>query len=227
MQDLKIDGLLDNVMMNAANVCGNLTTIRTSFDELKKELEAKDEEIKKCYKHTMYLEKELDKTCKTKELDLENHNKRDMALVDELAKKNDEIKQLKEETEKLKVDLIHEREKNEKLAKAHAELENDTRKYATDIISQSKTICNLEKEVKKLKTEVTEALAKRDYYQDLANKEAADAKKAEQDYEKEMEWQKKKLQEFDYVLTKYRAKIKELEDANRFFKLMINLIIKE
>lgn len=216
MQDLRIDGLLDNVMMNAANVCGNLTTIRTSFDELKKELEAKDEEIEKCYKHTMYLEKELNKTCKTKELDLKGHQRREVSLVNALADKNDEIKQLKEETEKLKVDLIHEREKNEKLAKAHAELENDMRKRATDIISQSGTICNLKKELEKthtcknveigmlkeendnlkaqnerLKTEAKEALAKRDYYQDLANKEAADAKKAKQDYEKEMEWQKK------------------------------------
>lgn len=262
MQDLKIDELLNNVTKDAANVCGGLTTIRISFNELKKEIEELKKErdkhiidrnatIMQLEKQVKYLEKELNETCKTKELDLENHNKRDMALVDELAKKNDEIKQLKEETEKLKVDLIHEREKNEKLAKAHAELENDTRKYATDIISQSKTICNLEKELEKtrtcknvevgmlkeendnlkaqnerLKTEVTEALAKRDYYQDLANKEAADAKKAKWNCKKEMEWQKKKLQEFDYVLTKYRAKIKELEDANGFSELVINLIMK-
>ena len=143
MQNSKIDELLDHVMINAANVCGNLTTIKTLFDEL---------------------EKESEKTCTCK---------------------NVEIGMLKEENDNLKA-------QNERL-----------------------------------KIEMKEALAKRDYWQSLANKEAADAKKAKQDCEKEMEWQKKKLQEFDYVLTKYKAKIKELEDANRFFKLMINLIIKE
>ena len=61
-------------------------------------------------------------------------------LVETCKSKNKEI-------EKLKVDLIHEREKNEKLARAHAELENDMRKSYTDIISQSKTICNLKKEL--------------------------------------------------------------------------------
>jgi len=163
MQDLKIDELLDNVIMNAANVCGNLTTIRTSFDELKKEIE----ELKTCKSNLL---NELNKEATSKAIDLKNHQAREMALVDELAEKNEEIE--------------------------------------------------------KLKTEVTEALAKRDYWQNLANNEAADAKKAKWIYEKEMEWQKKKLQEFDYVLTKYRAKIKELEDANSFFKLMINLTIK-
>ena len=42
----------------------------------------------------------------------------------------------------------------------------------------------------------------------------------------EMEWQKKKLREFDYELTKYRVKIKELENADRFSELVINLIMK-
>lgn len=96
--------------------------------------------------------------------------------------------------------------------------------YKVELIDM---IFDLESKNERLKTEVTEALAKRDYWQNLANREAADAKKAKQDCEKEMEWQRNKLQEFDYVLTKYKAKIKELEDANRFFKFMINLIIKE
>ena len=47
--------------------------------------------------------------------------------------------------EKLKVDLIHEREKNEKLAKAHAELENDMR-YKT-IIEYQDIIASLNKEI--------------------------------------------------------------------------------
>ena len=159
----EIDELFDHIVMNAANVCGNLTTIRTSFDELKKEIE----ELKTCKSNLL---NELNKEATSKAIDLKNHQAREMALVDELAEKN--------------------------------------------------------KEIEKLKTEVTEALAKRDYWQNLANKEAADAKKVKWDCEKEMEWQKKKLQEFDRVLTKYRAKIKELEDDNRFSDLVINLIIK-
>lgn len=150
--------------------------IRKSIEGLQGLFDARGEciqrlsrEIEELEKQVKYLEKELEETCRTKELDLKNHNKRDIALVDELAGKNDEIKKLKEENNNLKA-------QNERL-----------------------------------KIEVKEALAKRDYYQDLANKEAADAKKAKWDCEKEMEWQKKKLQEFDYVLTKYRAKIKELE----------------
>lgn len=43
------------------------------------------------------------------------------------------IAELEEENEKLKVDLIHEREKNEKLAKDYAVQENDIRKYTTEI----------------------------------------------------------------------------------------------
>lgn len=150
--------------------------IRKSIEGLQGLFDARGEciqrlsrEIEELEKQVKYLEKELEETCRTKELDLKNHNKRDMALVDELAGKNDEIKKLKEENNNLKA-------QNERL-----------------------------------KTEVKEALAKRDYYQDLANKEAADAEKVKQDCEKEMEWQRNKLQEFDYVLTKYRAKIKELE----------------
>lgn len=118
------------------------------IDELKKEIE----ELKTCKENLL---KELNKEATSKALDLKNHQRRETALVDTLAEKNEEIE--------------------------------------------------------KLKTEVTEALAKRDYWQNLANKEAADAKKVKWDCEKEMEWQKKKLQEFDHVLTKYRAKIKELE----------------
>ena len=155
----EIDELFDHVVMNAANVCGNLTTIRTSFDELKKEIE----ELKTCKSNLL---NELNKEATSKAIDLKNYQAREMALVDELAEKN--------------------------------------------------------KEIEKLKTEVTEALAKRDYWQNLANKEAADAKKVKWDCEKEMEWQKKKLQEFDHVLTKYRAKIKELENAN----IILNFIIE-
>lgn len=50
-------------------------------------------------KQVKYLEKELNETCTCKELDLKGHNRREMALVNELADKNDEIKKLKESIE--------------------------------------------------------------------------------------------------------------------------------
>lgn len=54
------------------------------------------------------------------------------------------IAELEEENEKLKVDLIHEREKNEKLAKDHAELENDMRKSSVEVSDKDKVIADLE-----------------------------------------------------------------------------------
>lgn len=218
MQDSRIDGLLDNVMMNAANVCGNLTTIRTSFDELKKEIE----ELKKCKENLL---KELNKEATSKTIDLKNHQAREMALVDELAGKNDEIKKLKKEIEGRKKafnDLREEMANRYIAIETHydiyktcenkiGELEKTRTCKNVEIGILKEENDNLKAQNERLKIEVKEALAKRDYYQDLANKEAADAKKAKWDCEKEMEWQKKKLQEFDYVLTKYRAKIKELE----------------
>lgn len=48
-----------------------------------------------------YLKKELDQTCTCKELDLKGHQSREMALVNTLADKNDEIKELKEENSRL------------------------------------------------------------------------------------------------------------------------------
>ena len=94
------------------------------------------------------------------ELKKESKNHYDMYKYGEelLKEKCTLIDKLKEENEKLKVDLIHEREKNEKLAKDHAELENDMRKYATDIISQSGTICNLKKELDGTKMRLDETI---------------------------------------------------------------------
>lgn len=201
------------------------------IDELEKEIE----ELKTCKENLL---KELNKEATSKALDLKGHQRRETALVNTLAEKNQEIEKLKELNEYLRNQL---RMKTDMLKATELKIEEDSKIKDAEIERLNRYSKNLDKvnhdlvprvillesENERLKTEVKEALAKRDYYQDLANKEAADAKKAEQDYEKEMEWQRNKLQEFDYVLTKYRAKIKELEDANRFFKLMINLIIKE
>lgn len=54
------------------------------------------EKIIELKKEKSYLKKELNETCTCKELDLKGHNRREMALVNDLADKNDEIKKLEE-----------------------------------------------------------------------------------------------------------------------------------
>lgn len=115
---------------------------------------------------------ELVETCKSKNEEI-NKLRKESEKWQDLAKMNRDticnqydvceefkkkIAELEEENEKLKVDLIHEREKNEKLAKDHAELENDMRKYTTDIISQSGTIWNLKKELYDTKETLDETI---------------------------------------------------------------------
>lgn len=72
-------------------------------NDICKAYESENESLKK---QVEYLKKELEKTYKDKETDLKNHQKRDMTLVDELAKKNDEIKKLKEDNLQLSVGLV-------------------------------------------------------------------------------------------------------------------------
>lgn len=62
-------------------------------------------EVEELEKRNEYLKKELEETYRTKEAELKNHNKRDLTLVDELAKKNDEIKKLEELNEYLRNQL--------------------------------------------------------------------------------------------------------------------------
>lgn len=114
---------------------------KTYENEIEK-LEKRIEELKETmmveeYNHTAKvnnLMNELEKTCKEKEIDLKNHNKRDMNLVDELAKKNDEIKDLKEEIEELK-------KKNF----------DDFKRRDASMTAQTKCICELEKKIKNQK----------------------------------------------------------------------------
>lgn len=75
-------------------------------NNLNKEIEAHEsengrltEKIIELKKENSYLKKELNETCTYKELDLKGHNRREMALVNDLADKNDEIKKLKESIE--------------------------------------------------------------------------------------------------------------------------------
>ena len=60
-----------------------IDSLRINNDDLKEQVE--------------YLKKELEDTYWTKEADLKNHNKRDMTLVDELAKKNRDIEYHKDQ----------------------------------------------------------------------------------------------------------------------------------
>lgn len=192
MQDLKINNLLDNVMTNAANVCGNLTTIRTLFDKLEKETE----ELKKCKENLL---NELNREATSKAIDLKNHQVREMALVDELAEKNKETKELEEDCK-----ALHDR-----------------------LYSAEELITELAKENEKLKVEVAEALAKRDYWQNLANEEAANAKKAKYDYEKELEGRFKldEKSQLAILAGAYAIRAYKNFDDGVYFNINVNRII--
>ena len=77
------------------------------------------------------LKKELEDTYRTKEADLKNHNKRDMALVDELAGKNDEIKSLKEENSYLKSEI---KQKQNIIKKAYERYSDEIIKTRKDVL---------------------------------------------------------------------------------------------
>lgn len=77
------------------------------------------------------LERELDKACTTKELDLKGHNRREMALVNELADKNDEIKSLKEENSYLKSEI---KQKQNIIKKAYERYSDDIIKTRKDLM---------------------------------------------------------------------------------------------
>lgn len=81
------------VYSNALN--NDIADKAAKINLLEKEIEGRKEGYYALKTQMDNLKKEYEETCRTKELDLKNHQKRDMALVDELAKKNDEIKDLK------------------------------------------------------------------------------------------------------------------------------------
>ena len=112
----------------------SLINVRNNQD---REIEAHEEENKK-------LEKRIEELKET--MMVEEYNS------------TAKINRLTAEIEKLKVDLIHEREKNEKLAKAHAGLENDMR-YTT-IIEYQDIIASLNKDIESWKHDVYEELKK-------------------------------------------------------------------
>ena len=94
-----------------------IDSLRINNDDLKEQVE--------------YLKKELEDTYRTKEADLKNHNKRDMALVDELAGKNDEIKSLKEENSYLKSEI---KQKQNIIKKAYERYSDEIIKTRKDVL---------------------------------------------------------------------------------------------
>ena len=105
------------------------------IEKLKKELDAREEEVKKLNKCIM----EKNESINTGNETIINLRKEIGAHEDEAKRLENRIKDWKAtatnnglKIEKLKVDLVHEREKNEKLAKDHAELENDMRRVSKE-----------------------------------------------------------------------------------------------
>lgn len=87
---------------------------------------------------------------KNQEREIEAHEEENARLSKRIMEKNqaintanDAIVSLRKGIEKLKVDLIHEREKNEKLARAHAELENDIRRVSKERDSYAEKVNDL------------------------------------------------------------------------------------
>lgn len=106
----------------------SLIAVRNNQD---KEIEAHESENARLTEKIMELRKELDKTCRTKELDLKGHNRREMALVNELADKNDEIKSLKEENSYLKSEI---KQKQNIIKKAYERYSDDIIKTRKDVL---------------------------------------------------------------------------------------------
>lgn len=146
-----------------------------SIDDLKKELEEyKDlktnnakrrteiielrDKIEELEKQNKYLTEELEKTYAEKEADLKNHNKRDMTLVDELGKKNDEIKKLKEENSRLnariKCDTEYWKEAFETQSTSLAEVRKLNDELVDTLNKSSDEVEKLEKQVEYLKKEL-------------------------------------------------------------------------
>lgn len=98
MQEQVMNDRFQNLIKNAEGIKELFDCREEYIERLEKEMD----ELKTCKENLM---DELERTCKTKELDLKNHNKREMALVDELAEKNEKIKGLEEKVRYLENQL--------------------------------------------------------------------------------------------------------------------------
>lgn len=135
-KDLKIRD--EELTKQVANKLSDIDSLRSYITELKKKFEDSRKEtidrnvtIVRLEGQIKNLEKELDKTCTTKELDLKGHNRREMALVNELADKNDEIKSLKEENSYIKSEI---KQKQNIIKKAYERYSDDIIKTRKDVL---------------------------------------------------------------------------------------------
>ena len=96
-----------------------IDSLRINNDDLKKQVD--------------YLKKELNESYKAWDIDSKNHSKRDMTLVDELGKKNDEIKKLKEENSYLKKES---KNKNDIIKKAYVRYVDEACKGREEIMNE-------------------------------------------------------------------------------------------
>lgn len=121
MQETVWNNRIDDIKKSIEGLQGLFNARGECIQRLSKQVE----ELESCKGNLLI---ELQKESESKAADLKNHQARDMALVDELAKKNEEIKRLKTEIEEYKAkrdfwqDLANEeckkKEENEKLVEA-------------------------------------------------------------------------------------------------------------
>lgn len=108
-----------------------ITELSHDIDNYKSWNASLHKDIKELKKENSYLKKELNETCTCKELVLKGHNRREMALVNELADKNDEIKSLKEENSYLKSEI---KQKQNIIKKAYERYSDDIIKTRKDLM---------------------------------------------------------------------------------------------
>lgn len=123
-------------------------------EEYKKKIK-EIEENKSLKKQVEYLTKELNNSYKAWDTDSKNHQKRDMTLVDELGKKNDEIKKLNEENSRLnariKCDTEYWKEAFETQSTSLAEVRKLNDELVDTLNKSSDRIDELEEEVTQYK----------------------------------------------------------------------------
>ena len=130
-----------------ARLTEKIIELKRSFNNLKEEMANRyitietHNDICKTYENKVaelerqnnYLKKELNDSYKAWNTDAKNHQKRDMTLVDELGKKNDEIKKLKEENSYLKKVS---KDKNDIIRKAYARYVDEACKGREEIMNE-------------------------------------------------------------------------------------------
>ena len=163
-------------------------------NDICKTYETNNESLKK---QVEYLTKELENTCRTKELDLKGHQSRETALVNALADNNDEIKKLKESIEELK-------KKNF----------DDFKRRDAFMTNQVKCICELEKKIKNQRANldgINKTL-------EIRNKENESLIAVKNNQEKELKAHEEENARLTEKITKLKTELKMQEDLTRNWK---------